>query len=232
MNAGSTDLLLAETPLLVLAPHPDDESLGCGLLLAERWQRGLPSHVACLTDGAASHPASQEWPGPRLSKLRREELSKAVGCLGGDPARDITWFGYPDAALHRLRAPKEDLARDLGALIDRLNASTVVTASSDDPHCDHVACAAAARQAVAERPGVSLWSYAIWSRWNGWAEGREAPGARLDLPERRDAKNAAVRAHGSQLGQVVRDDPQGFAMPPGFAARFCAEPEIYKRVQP
>ena len=54
--AASADALLGGRPLLVLAPHPDDESLGCGALLAHGLA-GPGAHVACLTDGAASHPA-------------------------------------------------------------------------------------------------------------------------------------------------------------------------------
>ena len=226
------DLVRDAAPLLVLAPHPDDESLGCGLLLAERWRLGHPTHVACLTDGAASHPGSRIWPGPRLAALRRDELSEAVRALGGDPARDVTWLGHPDAALHRLHRPGADLARDVARLVDRLGARTLLTASPEDPHCDHVACADAAFAVARRRPDLRLWSYAVWSRWHGWAEGREAPGARLDLPERRVAKRKAIHAHRSQMGEVVQDDPQGFAMPPGFADRFCAEAEIFAPVQP
>ncbi len=232
MSSRPPENLLGEVAMLVLAPHPDDESLGCGLLLAERWYRGLPTHVACLTDGAASHPGSRDWPGPRLAALRRDELSRAVRCLGGDPVRDITWLGHPDAGLHRLHAPGGDLARDLTRLVDSLGAGAVLTASSDDPHCDHVACAEAARRIAAQRPGLRLWSYAVWSRWHGWSGGTEVAGLQLDLPHRRPAKRAAIHAHRSQMGLVVRDDPHGFAMPPGFADRSCAEAEIFAQVRP
>ena len=53
--AVAASVLLRGRPLLVLAPHPDDESLGCGALLAQAFA-GAGAHVACLTDGAASHP--------------------------------------------------------------------------------------------------------------------------------------------------------------------------------
>ncbi|MGR3541185.1 MAG: PIG-L deacetylase family protein [Hasllibacter sp.] len=222
-------------PLLVLAPHPDDETLGCGLLLADRWARGLPTHVACLTDGAASHPASLEWPGPRLAALRRDELATAIRRLGGEPGRDLTWMGLPDAALHRLHGPGEDLAARIAALVDRLGARTLLAASPEDPHCDHVAGGRAARSALAARPGLALWFYPVWSRWLAWASGGDLAGARamvaLERPERRAAKAAALAAHRSQMGRVVRDDPGGFVMPPGFAARFVAAPELFGEVR-
>lgn len=146
--------------------------------------------------------------------------------------RDLTLMDYPDAALHRVHAPGDDLARDIGRIVDRLGARTLLAASAEDPHCDHVACADAARRVAVARPGLRLWSYAVWSRWHEWTKGRETPGARLDLPDRRSAKHAAIHAHRSQLGLVVQDDPRGFAMPPGFADRFCAEAEIFSPVQP
>ena len=232
MKGGLDELIAGRAPMLVLAPHPDDESLGCGLLLAERWRRGLPAHVACLTDGAASHPGSRRWPRPRLAALRRAELEAAVTRLGGRPARDMTWLGHLDAALHRVHGPGADLARDVAALVDRLGARVLLAASGADAHCDHVACAEAARRVAARRPGLSLYDYAVWSRWQAWAAGRRVAGLVLDLPEWRAAKRAAVAAHRSQMGLVVEDDPDGFAMPPGFAARFCDEAEIYLPVRP
>lgn len=224
------DLVDGTAPLLVLAPHPDDESLGCGLLLAERWARGLPTHVACLTDGGASHPRSPGWPRDRLTVLRRQELTDALCRLGGNPARDLTWMDFPDAALHRLHGPGADLAHAIAALADRLGAGGLVAASCADAHCDHEAGADAAARVCAMRPGLRLWHYPIWSRWTAWQAGGDVQGIRLDLPARRDAKRDAIAAHRSQMGLVVTDDPGGFAMPPGFAHRFAAEAEIFMPV--
>ncbi|CAM4129359.1 PIG-L deacetylase family protein [Palleronia rufa] len=227
MTGDLAPLIEGRAPVLVLAPHADDESLACGLMLAARWGKGLPAHVACLTDGAASHPRSRRWPAPRLAALRRAELEAAVTRLGGLPARDLTWLSHPDAGLHRVHGPGADLGRDVARLVDRLGARVLVAASGADPHCDHEACAAAARRVAAARPGLALYDYPVWSRWQGWSAGRRVPGLRLDLPEWRAAKTDAVAAHRSQMGLVVDDDPDGFAMPPGFAARFCTAPEAY-----
>src|SRR5580704_16937481 len=54
--------LMGAQPLLVLAPHPDDESLGCGGLIADCQARGQPVYVLILTDGAGSHRNSREYP--------------------------------------------------------------------------------------------------------------------------------------------------------------------------
>src|SRR5437762_25173 len=74
-------------PLLVLAPHPDDESLGCGGLIAEACGRGQDVHVVILTDGTGSHPNSRAWPRHRLKALREAEAREAVAALGLPPER-------------------------------------------------------------------------------------------------------------------------------------------------
>ena len=225
-------LVEARAPLLLLAPHPDDESLGCGLLLAERWARGLPTHVACLTDGGASHPASRLWPRDRLAALRRDELARAVRRLGGDPDRDLSWLGFPDAASHRVHGPGQDLGRAVGTVAGRIGAGILLAPAPEDPHCDHEAGARAAARVAAGRPDLRLWHYPVWSRWTAWEAGAELQGPHLDLPARRGAKRAAIAAHRSQMGLVVTDDADGFRMPPGFAARFAAAPELYRPVRP
>ena len=74
--------VLGAEPLLVLAPHPDDESLGCGGLIAEHHARGHDVHVLVLTDGTGSHPHSREYPPTRLAALRMGEARDAIRALG------------------------------------------------------------------------------------------------------------------------------------------------------
>ncbi len=220
-------------PVLVLAPHPDDESLGCGALLASCWARGVPAHVLCLTDGAASHPGSAGWPAPRLAALRRSELEAAVACLGGDPTRDLGWLGHPDAALHRLHGPGHDLARDIRAAVQRTGARVLLAPSVHDPHCDHVAAARAAAEVADRLPRLRLVSYPVWSRWLGGGDAPVCDGAirlRFDGTGTADRKRMAVAAHRSQAGAVIADDPGGFAMPEGFAEMFVDGPEIFDRM--
>ncbi|MDO5371521.1 PIG-L deacetylase family protein [Paracoccus sp. (in: a-proteobacteria)] len=219
---GAEDLLRGQ-PLLVLAPHPDDESLGCGALLARAFA-GPGAHVACLTDGAASHPGSRAVSPARLAALRRGELEEALGHLGGT-AEDATMFGVPDG---QLRASPE-LAGRIAALARETGAGLLLAPSPLDPHCDHVAGAALGR-AVARALPLRLGFYPVWSRWHGQGRAPVPPGTRaVRLPPGPclPAKQAAIAAHRSQAGLVVPDAPDGFEMPPGFAAFFAARDEVY-----
>ena len=226
LPAVSADDLLRGRSALVLAPHPDDESLACGGLLAAAFQPSGPgAHVVCLTDGAASHPASRSVSQAELSELRRGELAAAVDHLGGDKT-DITWIGAPDGGL----AATDDKVNAVLNLA-KAGASFLLLAPSPlDPHCDHVAGAEIGRRVARSLPGLRLCFYPVWSRWHGGGvapapEGTRA--VRLQVGRFRAQKAAAIAAHRSQQGRVINDDPDGFEMPPGFAAFFGDRDEVY-----
>ena len=62
---------------VVVAPHPDDEVLSVGGLLAQLADIGARIEVIAVTDGTASHDGSTEWPAERLAKdLARSEQDK------------------------------------------------------------------------------------------------------------------------------------------------------------
>lgn len=95
--AGSGDVL-------VLAPHPDDESLAMGGAIAAASAIGRRIHVAVVTDGARSHPNSECHPPARPRALRRREVWQAVAILT-EGSGVVHWLGYPDMA-----APDDEAA--------------------------------------------------------------------------------------------------------------------------
>ena len=66
---------LADRPFIVIAPHPDDESLGCGGLIADACRQGVGAKVVIVSDGAGSHPNSKAYPRERLTTLREVEAT-------------------------------------------------------------------------------------------------------------------------------------------------------------
>lgn len=214
--------LVRGAQVLVLAPHPDDEVLGCGALLADCWRDGTPAHVVCLTDGAASHPRSTQ----DVAAIRAKELANAITILGGDPRSHLTCLGYPDAALHDV--PLDRVVARLDALIDKLDSRLLIAPSPLDPHCDHVTAALIATNVLSRHPYLRLIYYPIWSRWVGAGAAPAVPDCRrMFYPVDAGLKYRAIAAHASQQGKVFHDDPDGFAMPEGFARLFADTPEIY-----
>jgi LmbE family N-acetylglucosaminyl deacetylase len=212
--------LFGQAPALILAPHPDDESLGCGGTIAEACARGQPPIVAILTDGAMSHPGSVRWAAPRLAAARREEARCALATLGL-PTERLLFLDQPDT-----RAPHAGVA--FAAVVDRLcevigahGIGTVCATWQGDPHCDHAAAAGIAA-ATCRRTGARHLAYPVWA-WTVPGEA-ELPtpgdGARLDVRAHLAAKRRAVAAHATQHAGLIDDDPGGFALPPEFLALF------------
>lgn len=223
------DVFEGREKLVVLAPHPDDESLGCGALLA-RALAGAGGHVICLTDGSASHPGSAEWTPQRLAAQRRAEMVKAIECLGGS-ARDLTWLGMADSRLYR--ADSQAVSVELEKIIAGIDAQHVFVPAAEDHHEDHQATARFATQLRERRPDWTFYNYPVWCRWDDpdfrKNIARHTP-VFLPLGSFRAKKRAAINAHQSQMGKIITDDPSGFTLPSGFIEKFLAEDEVFWRM--
>ena len=86
---------------LIVAPHPDDEVLGCGGLLAQ-----VGGLVVAVTDGEASHPGSTVHGPGRLAELRRAETAAALAALGR-PETVVHRLGHPDGGVEEARLAGE-----------------------------------------------------------------------------------------------------------------------------
>jgi len=217
-------------PICVLTPHPDDESLGCGGLLANAFA-GHGAHVVLLTDGAASHPGSRAWTARQRKDLRARELDAAISELGGT-AEDVTRLGLPDAGMADPSVPVFAIARRIAALMSRLGARSLFATAPTDAHCDHQATAEIARLA-ARITCARLLFYPVWSRWKRPDFRTELTGMseyRLETSAMRDRKARAIAAHRSQHGDVITDDADGFVLDPAFVRLFVETDEIFFEV--
>jgi LmbE family N-acetylglucosaminyl deacetylase len=178
-RAKDETAMAAVRSCVVLAPHPDDETLGCGGLIARKRAAGARVRVIVVTDGRFSHRSSVIGP-DRLSAIRRDESLRACAELGV-PAEDVVHMGLVEGTI------AERLDHVVAALTAELGASDpddVFVTSSLDWHPDHRSLASAAERAVRRRPGPRLLEYPVW----GWADGpwsntpgRSAPRAAYDL---------------------------------------------------
>ena len=139
--------------VLLLAPHPDDEVLGCGGLLQHWMRSGLHLELWMVTDGEACFGNAVEP--AAVAERRREEAREAHHrlCLGKVATR---WLRLPDSAVahysHMLYS----------ALRARVTASTTLVAPLDsDGHADHDAIGKVAH-AIAAEYQLTLISYPIW----------------------------------------------------------------------
>jgi LmbE family N-acetylglucosaminyl deacetylase len=148
---NATQTLLRGTAL-VLSPHPDDETIGCGLLLAEMARSGHSACVALATDGGGGWYSAAPRPNPdNIVQIRHGEWHRALDVLNV-PKEGRFEFGFPDGTLSDREG---DLAMRIGDLLRSLSPSQVLVTKPSDPHPDHRALARATRQAVIDVYGSS-----------------------------------------------------------------------------
>ncbi len=90
-------------PVLVVAPHNDDEVLGVGGLIQRHLARGDPVTVVLMTNGDGQYrgPFRNRRSAVRFGYYRQRETRRALEALGMDPD-GVVFLGYPDRGLARL----------------------------------------------------------------------------------------------------------------------------------
>lgn len=211
---------------LVVAPHPDDESLGCGGLLALCAQEGRAAHVVIVSDGVGSHPASRRYPPDALRHLRERETLEACERLGLR-SNDVSCLRLPDTGVPVSGEAAELAITMIAGLARSIAASVTFVTWHADPHCDHEASFTLAR-AAAQRTGIRLLQYPVWGHTRADGMMLAAPrGCRLAIAAVLDRKIAAIAEHRSQTTRMIDDDPDGFMLSPEMIARFHRPFEVF-----
>lgn len=202
---------------LVFAPHPDDETLGCGGTIALKRRQGAEVTIAFMTDGAASDTDAVP---ETLAKLRHQEALAACRVLGVD-SDHVSWFGFPDG---RLPDGADAATAAVAALLNRTRPAQVFIPYGIGEHPDHAATGRIVVSALGRHrsgPAPAVFEYPIWF-WRHWPwvaiEGRHAShlfdsslralfGAKLyrvftrrvDVTETLGQKRAALDEHRTQM---------------------------------
>jgi len=114
--------------MLVVAPHQDDETIGCGGVLALQVRAKRPACVVLLHDGADGHD-ELGMTRPQLVALRNEESQRAAAVIGMEPP---VFLSYPDLA-----ASAAEAAEALRGIIADRNVDAVFVPFMLDGHADH-----------------------------------------------------------------------------------------------
>jgi len=209
----------------VIAPHPDDETLGCGGLIALALDAGRDVLAIVVTDGGASHPLSNEFRRQDLAALRAQELQSGLMILGLDPRR-VFALAIDDGSLDRLG--DDTLSLRLDGVLAGQGVKTLFSTSADDPHPDHRAVYRAA-ELSALRSGAALWSYPV--RAHVIAEHLKDPASlvRLPIDSALDRKRSAINCHQSQLGGSIDAGLVGFSLTDEDLRLHTQNDELFRR---
>lgn len=220
---------------LVVAPHPDDEVLGCGALIASLVGADPAAvTVAVATDGALSPRLPGLAPAAGLAKVRSGESAEALARLGL-PVAALTFFNLPDRGLG---ASGPRLEQALINAVRGSDATALFVPFRYDGHPDHMALHMAGVRVAAACPQLEMFEYFVYPRWQLLRQGDVryylAPGELLALESDTGAaaaKRAALDAYRSQTTRWL-EGQQRPILDPALLDRICAEPETFLRHDP
>jgi N-acetylglucosamine malate deacetylase 1 len=180
--------------LAVVAPHPDDEVLGCGGTIARCVSDGVEVHLIFATTGVPHLVSSEDH-----EQLRAE--GRAAHTILG-----VTHTHFLDLPAARLdTVPQANINQALAAILQTVEPDTVLIPFFGDIHLDHQLLFSSAL--VATRPNqtaypLRLWAYETLSEtnWNApYVTPPFAPTLFVDITSTLDRKVAAMKAYRSQI---------------------------------
>lgn len=189
--------------VLVLAPHPDDDILGCGGRIIQHVAAGQLVEIAYLTSGESG---STSYSKSELAELRRAEATKAAKIMGV-PAGQLHFLGWPDGYL----AVEPDRLVAMTELIRQVQPTMVYLPHAADGHRDHQAAHVLGTEAINRADGhwfqetqgdpwrvSTVLAYEVWTPMSQFQ-------VLADITDQMDQKLAALAAHASQLKDVAYD---------------------------
>lgn len=211
---------------LIFAPHPDDETLGCGGLILKKKEAGAKVVIVFVTDGAGSH--RYFFNEETLISMRKKEALKACHDLNVSET-DLIFLNFPDEKLFNYQ---ESLKRSFLELINKYEPDQIFIPHQLEDQSDHYFTYNAVKAILLERTrNLDLYEYLVWS-WYQWPQisitylgkslssilkklARTIFGLRLwlsinqkiSIPDKIDQKQSAIQAYKSQVEKIRPDIP-------------------------
>ena len=209
--------------VLLVAPHPDDESLACGVILQAAVRAGAAIRVVYATDGE-NNPWPQrfierKWRIKRADRLRwgklRQREAEAALITLGLRAEDARFLGLPDQGLtDRLMRDPASMLSSFARLIEDFAPTDMFLPSIADAHPDHNALAVTLLLSLRQlAPGTRLesaWQFVVHGKNPVFfAHAGPIEGTRSEIA----TKVRAIKCHQTQL-RLSRKRFLGYAQRP------------------
>lgn len=181
---------------LVFAPHPDDETLGCGGTIIRKKAASAALKIVFMTDGSRSHAALMD---EETLRMRRQQEAIAAAETLGVAANDVTFLGFGDGRLGQSQVAAIDRVCTL--LKAHLPAEVFVPHPLEPPP-DHVVTYQIVMTAIQQLSlSTTVYAYPIWY-WRHW------PWTGLIGDSRRDTLEIVKTTVRSGLGTAIFRDFQ------------------------
>lgn len=148
---------------IIIAPHPDDEVIGCAGLIYALVERGMPPHVIILTGGENSHVYCCSLDKNKIVESRHQLTLKAAATLGL-PVSHIHCLHYPDGGVALEHPETERLA----ALLQELKPDAIFVPHHGEGWSDHLQATEITKHLL-KGQDVSVYEYCVWMwYYNVW----------------------------------------------------------------
>ncbi len=198
--------------VLVIAPHPDDEAIGCGGTICLHVARGDRVTAVFLTSGELGLerlPREEAW---RIREAEAEAAAQVLGLADLFFLRRPDWFLGDDV---------EEAGAALRPIIEREAPQTIFLPHPGEWHPDHKAALTVLSVALRGMDAPSLLAYEVWTPLSEYDHTR-------DITARMARKLRAVRCYRSQIGEFRYDRAaRGLAMYRGAMAAHCLYAEVF-----
>jgi LmbE family N-acetylglucosaminyl deacetylase len=218
---GSQPLTVSQKSAIVFSPHQDDETLGCGGMMAQKRQLGIPVAVVFLTDGQGG--IASEADKRKVIQIRKQESLKALSILGVNPS-DIYFLDKIDGGLKDLDSQaKQQTIDQISELIRLYKPGEIYVPHYKDCHQDHEATFKLVKEAIAQtKVNTELLQYPIWLFWRAplfilLKLSDITTAYHLSIASVQEKKQQAIAAYSSQVQNL----------PSGFLKRFLSLDEIF-----
>ena len=162
LNSYRSQLELSENTVII-APHPDDEVIGCAGLIQTLIERDTPPHVIILTGGEGSHRGCCDISAEDIIKARHQLTLKAAEILGL-PQSHIHCLHYPDGAVDFAHSETEKLK----ILLEELSPKAIFLPHNGEGWNDHVRVAGIIKKLIKQHL-VDVYEYCVWMwYYNVW----------------------------------------------------------------
>lgn len=185
---------------MIVAPHPDDETLGVGGWIALGRRQSIPVSILFLSIGEAAHRQCCGADPSEVAARRRGQAEAAATRLGVEPG-DLHWLGLPDGEIPGPADPGFSMSVEkLASVLWQLAPDTIACTHPADGWQDHEHAAQLVQAAIRQAGcGAKLFYYPIWAAYtlppNRWRSFCQRPWRRLDIGEIRDTKRDALSCY-------------------------------------